>query len=65
LYENCWKGKWKCNLADREQWLEIANILLSFPSWKNTTNKSQMTIPDNCSSQSKVNLEAANASNNF
>jgi hypothetical protein len=23
MYENCWNGKWKCNIANLEQWLDI------------------------------------------
>jgi len=26
LYENCWNGKWKCNLANPKQWLDISTI---------------------------------------
>jgi hypothetical protein len=40
LYENCWNGKWKCNLLDPKQWLDISTILFSFPTWKNTKKKS-------------------------
>jgi hypothetical protein len=29
-YEDCWNGKWKCNLIDLEQWFDISAILLSF-----------------------------------
>ncbi len=65
LYEDYWNGKWKCNLADPKQWFEIVPILFSFPSWKNTTNKSQITILDSCSSRMKVNLEATNATSNL
>jgi hypothetical protein len=34
LYEDCWSGKWKCNLADLEQWLDISTILFSFLAQK-------------------------------
>jgi len=30
LYENCWNRKWKCNLADLEQWLDISIIFSLF-----------------------------------
>jgi hypothetical protein len=30
FYENCWNGKWKCNLVDPEQWLDISIILFFF-----------------------------------
>jgi hypothetical protein len=25
-YEDCWNGKWKCNLANPKQWLDILII---------------------------------------
>jgi hypothetical protein len=65
LYKNCKNGKWKFNLANLKQWFEIAIILLFFSSWKNTTKKIQITIPDSCSFRAKVNLEAINASSNL
>jgi len=65
LYEDCWNGKWKCNLVDLEQWLKIVVVFFYFLSQKNMTNKSQITIPNNYSFQVKVNLEATNASNNL
>jgi hypothetical protein len=52
-------------LADPKQWLKIVAVLFVFPSQKNMTNKSQITIPISCSSQAKVNLEVANAFNNL
>jgi len=65
LYENCWNGKWKCNWVDLEQWLEISAILFSFPIQKNTTNKSQISIPIVYASRAKINFDAINASNNL
>jgi hypothetical protein len=40
-------------------------VLFAFPSQKKMTNKSQISIPISCSSQAKVNIEVANASNNL
>ncbi len=34
LYEDCWNGKWKCNFAKLEQWLDISYIYFSFPAQK-------------------------------
>jgi hypothetical protein len=65
LYKDYWNGKCKCNLVDPKQWLEIATILFSFPSRKNLTNKSQITILDNCSSRMKMNMEVVNAFSNL
>jgi hypothetical protein len=45
IYEDYWNGKWKCNVANPEQWVNISSILLSFPVWKNIRNKSQINIP--------------------
>jgi hypothetical protein len=60
-----YNGKWKCNLAYLKQWLNISTIFFSFPTWKNTTNKCQISIPTTYASKAKVNLDAANASNNL
>jgi hypothetical protein len=65
LYEDCWNGMWKCNLANPKQWLHISTILLSFSIQKNTTNKSQITIPTTYASRAKINLNATNASTNL
>ncbi len=65
LYEDCWNGKWKCNLIDLEWWLKILVVLSSFPTWKNTTNKSQINIPQSFAFWIRVNLEATNAFSNL
>jgi hypothetical protein len=65
LYEDCWNGKWKCNLANLEQWRDISIIVFSFPTWKNTTNKSQLNILAIYVGRVKVNLDAINASTNL
>jgi len=65
LYEDCWNGMWKCNLANPKQWLDISTILLSFPTWKNTTNKSQISILTIYANRAKINCNATNASTNL
>jgi hypothetical protein len=65
LYENCWNGKWKCNLVNAKQWLNISTILFSFLAWKNTINKSQINIPTTYVCKTKVNLDVANVSTNL
>jgi len=30
LYEDCWNGKWKCNLADLGQWFDILVFFFLF-----------------------------------
>jgi hypothetical protein len=62
LYEDCWNGKWKCNLADPKQWLDISTILFSFTILKNTTNKNQINILVTYLNRAKVNLDVVNAS---
>jgi hypothetical protein len=62
LYEDCWNGKWKCNLADPKQWLDISTIILSFIVRKNTTNKNQINILVTYLNRAKVNLNVINAS---
>jgi hypothetical protein len=65
MYEDCWNGKWKRNLVNSKQWLDISAIPFSFLAWKNTTNKSQISILTTYVSRAKVNLDATNASTNL
>ncbi len=65
LYEDCWNGKWKCNLSNLEQWLDILTILFCFPTHKNTMKKSQINILVTYASRAKVNLHVVNASTNL
>ncbi len=59
-------GKWKCNLANLEQWLDISTILFSFHVQKNTTNKGEINIPvAYASSTCKINFDVTNALNNL
>jgi hypothetical protein len=46
LYRGCWEGKWKCNLLDPMQWVDIVFIMFSFPTKKNTTMNNILTIND-------------------
>jgi hypothetical protein len=57
LYEDCWNGKWKCNLPDLKQWLDISTIFFFFPIWKNITNKSQINIPATYDGRAKVKFD--------
>jgi hypothetical protein len=65
LYEDCWNGNWKCNLANPKQWHDILPILSSFFVQKNRTNKSQINILVAYVGRAKVNLDVANALNNL
>jgi hypothetical protein len=65
LYEDCWNGKWKCNLLDLGQLFDILTILFFFPTWKNTTNKSQINLLATYVIRVKVNLDVVNASTNL
>jgi len=62
LCEDC---KWKCNLTNPEQWLNISVVHFSFPIQKNRTKKSQISIPMSFVFQVKVNLEVVNAFSNL
>jgi hypothetical protein len=63
LYSNYWQGKWKCNLNDLMQWLNINSIAFSFPSRKNITINNTITINDVHASRARANIEEANAHN--
>jgi hypothetical protein len=65
LYEDCWNGKWKCNLVYLRQWLDISTILLYLLVWKNTRNKSQINILVIYAGRAKVNFDVTNASTNL
>jgi hypothetical protein len=56
MYENYWNGKWKCNLVDLEQWVDILAIFFFFPTWKNITNKSQINILVTYTNRAKINI---------
>jgi hypothetical protein len=65
LYEDCWNGKWKCNLANPNQWLDISAIFFLFLLEKNITNKSQISIPSTYANKTKFNLDTTNALSNL
>jgi hypothetical protein len=46
LYRGCWEGKWKCNLSNPMQWVDIDSTAFSFPTRKNTTMNNIITISD-------------------
>jgi hypothetical protein len=46
LYCDSWEGKWKCNLANPMQWVDIDSIAFSFPAKKNITMNNIITISD-------------------
>jgi hypothetical protein len=63
LYLDYWRGKWKCNLSDPMQWLDIDSIAFLFPSRKNITMNSTITISDVHVSHVRTNIEKINALN--
>ncbi len=65
LYEDCWNGKWKFNITNLDQWLDILAIISSFLAWKNTTKKSQISIPSTYANKTKFNLTTTNALSNL
>jgi hypothetical protein len=52
-------------LTNIKQWLDILIFLFYFLVWKNTTNKSQISIPTTYAGIEKVNLNVTNASTNL
>jgi hypothetical protein len=38
LYCDCWLNKWKCNLGDLKQWVDILFVLFSFAESNMTIN---------------------------
>ncbi len=65
LYEGCWNGKWKCNLANPKYQLDILAIFFSFLAQKNTINTNQITIFAIYVGRIKVNFDVVNASTNL
>jgi hypothetical protein len=63
LYLEYWQGKWKCNLSDLMQWLDIDSIVFSFPSRNNITMNNTITISDVHVSHARTNNEKVNALN--
>ncbi len=65
LYEDYWNGKWKCNLIDFRQWLDILTILLYFPIQKNVRNKNQISILTIYVGRTKVNFDVIDVLTNL
>jgi len=63
LYQGYWEGKWKCNLSDPMQWVDIDSIAFSFPTRKNTTMNNVVMISDVHASQARANIDVANKVN--
>jgi hypothetical protein len=59
LYCDCWLSKWKCNLGDPEQWVDILFVLFSFAK-SNLTNNSIVTISVTHASKARTNLDVVN-----
>jgi hypothetical protein len=64
LYEDCWNGKWKCNFADLEQWLDISCIYFLFPTQKKS-NKIKFFILFAYANRAKINFDVTNSSNDM
>jgi hypothetical protein len=63
LYQDCWEVKWKCNLVDPMQWVNIDFIMFSFPTRKNTTMNNIIMINDVHASWARSNIDVANEVN--
>ncbi len=58
LYQDYWVSKWKCNLIDPKQWVDI--ILFSFLARSNVTFNNIIMISANRATKAKQNLDEAN-----
>jgi hypothetical protein len=56
LYQDYWVIKWKCNLADPKQWVDISSILSSFPTRSNITINNIIMISANYATKAKKTL---------
>jgi hypothetical protein len=61
LYKNCWVAKWKCNLKDKNHWLDIDSVAFSYPFKNNITNISIVMINPSHEAKAQDNLKKANA----
>ncbi len=60
LYPDCWVSKWKCNLVDPKQWVDISSVLFSFPTRNNVTINSIIMINVNHVTKAKQNFDVTN-----
>ncbi len=56
-------GKWKCNLNDPMQWLNLNFVAFSFHSKKNIFVNNTITSSDVHANWAKTNIDEANALN--
>jgi hypothetical protein len=52
--------KWKYNLPDPKQWVDISSVLSSFPTISNITVNNIIMINVNYAIKAKQNLDVAN-----
>jgi hypothetical protein len=60
LYQDYWVNKWKCNLVDPKQWVDILSILFSFLARNIVTINSIIMISVNPTTKAKQNLDVVN-----
>ncbi len=53
-------NKWKCNLPNLKQWVDISSIEFSFPTISNVTINIIIKIDDIHTTKAKQNLDATN-----
>jgi hypothetical protein len=53
-------NKWKCNLPNPKQWVDISSIEFSFPTISNVTMNIITTTNDIHTTKAKQNLDATN-----
>ncbi len=53
-------NKWKCNVVDPKQWVDISSIIFSFPTKNNVTINNILMISANLATKAKQNLDVVN-----
>jgi hypothetical protein len=60
LYHDCWLNKWKCNLVDPKQWVEISFVMFFFLARNKTIVDSIVSISATYAFKAKTNIDATN-----
>jgi hypothetical protein len=60
LYHDCWLSKWKCNLGNPKQWVDILFVLFSFATQSNMTINSIVTNNATHGSKVRINFDVVN-----
>ncbi len=63
FYKDYWQGRWKCNLVNPMQWVDINSIIFLFLARKNIPMNITITISDVHGNLIKINIDVANELN--